>query len=310
MAAGSNSDLQEMPPMSAPASLFIGWLAAFGAVVVWSGWVVVSRLGIIQTLTIYDLMALRFFVAAVAIAPFLWRYWPHHLRWWQTMLISLGQGAPYLALAFGGLHFAPASHAGIMMNGTLPVFAALLGWLFLNDRPDRWRCVGMLAILIGCSLIGWDRESAGAEPDAWIGHLMFLAAALLVAANLIGTKAWQLTGLQMMVLIPTVNLLWFGPIYLAYLPKAIGEAPWTEILLQGAYQGLGPGLFGLLWFANAIRSIGASPTAAVMAMAPGMAALLAIPILGEWPSDFAWTGLILTTGGILLTAGWQLGQPR
>ena len=50
MAAGSNSDLQEMPPMSAPASLFIGWLAAFGAVVVWSGWVVVSRLGIIQTL--------------------------------------------------------------------------------------------------------------------------------------------------------------------------------------------------------------------------------------------------------------------
>lgn len=45
-------------------------------------------------------------------------------------------------------------------------------------------------------------------------------------------------------------------------------------------------------------------------MAPGMAALLAIPILGEWPSDFAWTGLILTTGGILLTAGWQLGQPR
>ena len=30
--------------MSAPASLFIGWLAAFGAVVVWSGWIVVSRL--------------------------------------------------------------------------------------------------------------------------------------------------------------------------------------------------------------------------------------------------------------------------
>ena len=140
--------------MSAPASLFIGWLAAFGAVAVWSGWIVVSRLGIIQTLTIYDIMALRFFVAAVAIAPFLWRYWPRHLRWWQTVLISLGQGVPYLALAFGGLHFAPASHAGTMMNGTLPIFAFLLGWLFLNDRPDRWRGVGMLAILIGCGLIG------------------------------------------------------------------------------------------------------------------------------------------------------------
>ena len=34
----------------------------------------------------------------------------------------------------------------------------------------------------------------------------------------------------------------------------------------------------------------------VFICAAGMAAHLAIPILGEWPSDFAWTGLILTTG--------------
>ena len=113
--------------MPDPVRPLIGWLAAFGVVVIWSGWVVVSRLGVVQTLTIYDMTALRFLVAAVAVAPFLWRHWPRHLRWWQLALISCGQGAPNLMFAFGGLQFAPASHAGIMMNGTLPVFAAILG---------------------------------------------------------------------------------------------------------------------------------------------------------------------------------------
>ncbi len=296
--------------MSEPARPPIGWLAAFGVVVIWSGWVVVSRLGVVQTLTIHDMVALRFAVASVAVAPFVWRHWPRQLRWWQVGLISCGQGAPYLLLAFGGLQFAPASHAGIMMNGTLPVFAAGLGWVWLKDRPDRWRVAGMVVILAGCGLIGWDRESGGVASDAWIGHLMFLGAALFVAANLIGTKAWQLTPMQAMVSIPTINLLWFGPLYLAVLPKAVHEASWSEIVLQGAYQGLGPSVLAVLFFTTAIRSIGTSPTAAMMAMVPGMAALLAIPVLGEWPSALAWAGLILATGGILLAAGWRPAKRR
>jgi drug/metabolite transporter (DMT)-like permease len=296
--------------MSEPARPLIGWLAAFGVVVIWSGWVVVSRLGVVQTLTIYDMVALRFTVASIAVAPFVWRYWPRKLRWWQVAVISCGQGAPYLLLAFGGLQLAPASHAGIMMNGTLPVFAAGIGWVWLKDRPDRWRIAGMAVILTGCGLIGWDRDSVGVAPDAWIGHLMFMASALFVAVNLIGTKAWQLTAVQAMVCIPTVNLLWFGPLYLAFLPKAINTAPWSEILLQGAYQGFGPSLLAVLFFTTAIRSIGPSPTAAMMAMVPGMAALIAIPVLGEWPSAIAWTGLIIATCGILLAAGWRPAKRR
>lgn len=282
-----------------------GWLAAFGVVIIWSGWVVVSRLGAVQTLTIYDLVALRFVVATVAVAPFVWRYWPRQLLWWQIALISCGQGVPYLLLAFGGFQFAPASHAGIMMNGTLPVLAALLGWVWLKDRPDRWKMIGMAVILVGCGLIGWDRDSVGVAPDAWIGHLLFVASALFIAVNMIATRAWQFTPMQAMVCIPTVNLAWFAPLYLAVLPKAVSAAPWPEIILQGAYQGLGPSVVAVLLFTTAVRSIGTSATAAMMAMVPGVAALLAIPVLGEWPSLAAWAGLLLATAGILLAAGWR-----
>lgn len=296
-----------MPDLSRPV---IGWLAALGVVFIWSGWVVVSRLGVVQTLTIYDMVALRFVVASIAVAPFVWRYWPRNLHWWQILLIACGQGTPYLLLAFGGFQFAPASHAGIMMNGTLPVFAAILGWIFLKDRPGAWKVAGIVVILVGCGLIGWDRDSVGVAPDAWIGHLMFVASALFIAINMIGTKAWQLKPMQAMVCIPTVNLACFGPIYLAFLPKAEHTAPWSEIILQGAYQGLGPSVVAVLLFTTAVQVIGTSATAAMMAMVPGMVALLAIPVLNEWPSLFAWSGLFITTAGILLAAGWQPVKQR
>jgi len=286
----------------------IGWLCAASVVAVWSGWVVVSRFGVTQTLTIYDMVILRVAVATLAVSPFIWRFWPRQLKWWQVALLSCGQGAPYLVLAFGGLQFAPTNHAGIIMNGTLPVFAAVLAWFWLKDRPDGWRAAGMAVILGGCAMIGWDRQSVGVGPDAWIGHLMFMGAALFVAINLVATKAWQLTAKQAVVCIPTVNLAWFGPVYLAFLPKAVDAAPWPEIILQAAYQGLGPSLLGVICFTVAIRKIGTAPTAAMMALVPGMAALIAIPVLGEWPSPIAWAGLALTTGGILLSAGWRPGR--
>ena len=295
-------------PVSSPVRPLYGWLAAFTVVLIWSGWVVVSRFGVVQTLTIYDMMALRFTVAAIAVSPFVWRYWPRRLRWWQIALVACGQGVPYLLLAFGGFQYAPASHAGIMMNGTLPIFAAVLGWVWLKDRPDNWRVAGMLVILAGCVLIGWDRGTVGVASDVWIGHVMFLAATLFVAFFMIATKAWHLTPVQTMVCIPTLNLMWFAPFYLAFLPKAVTTAPWSEILLQGLYQGLGPSVVAVMCFTTAVRSIGTSSTAAMMAMVPGMAALLAIPLLGEWPSAFAWTGLVLATGGILLAAGWRPGR--
>lgn len=285
-----------------------GWLCAFGVVLIWSGWLAVSRLGVIQSLTIYDMMMLRFSVAVVATAPFIWKFWPRQLRLWQLILLSFGQGMPYLGLSFGGMQYAPTSHAGTLMNGTLPFFAAVVGWLWLKDRPDGWRILGMIVLLGGCALIGWDRQTAGVSDDAWIGHLMFLAAAMLVAVNMVGTKLWGLTPMQAMVCIPLTNLVWYGPIYLFALPKAITTAPLPEVLLQGAYQGLGPSIAAVLMFTTAIRTIGPSATAAMMALVPGMAALLAIPILSEWPSELAWGGLIITTAGILLAAGVRPGK--
>lgn len=287
-----------------------GWSAAFGVLFVWSGWVVVSRLGVINNLTVYDMAALRFAVASLAVAPLAWRFWPRDLAWWKILALGCGPGVPYVLFAFSGMQFAPASHAGILMNGTLPIFAAVLAWIWLGERASAWQAAGMAVILSGCVLIGWDRETAGAGPTAWIGHLLFLGASATLGAYMVATRAWGITAMQALVAVPIANIAWYGPIYLLFLPKAIDRAGWDEIVLQGLYQGLGPSLLGVVLFTVALRSIGSTRSAAVMAGVPGVAALLAIPVLSEWPSAQAWGGLALATAGILLTAGWRPGLGR
>ena len=276
-----------------------------GVVLVWSGWVVISRLGVFQVLNSYDIMALRFAVASVAVAPFVWRFWPRHLKWWQLAVIASGQGAPYLLAAFGGFQFAPAAHAGIFMNGLLPVIAALIGFVWLNYKPGPWRLSGIVIIVAGCIITNWDDASAGVTEEAWKGHLLFVAAAMMVATYMVATKVWERRPRQAMVCIPVINLFCFMPFYLGLLPKMIGEAPWHEIVLQGLYQGLGPSVLAVLMFTTAVRTIGPSSTAAMMAMVPGMSALLAIPVLGEWPSVIAVAGLVIVSAGIALAAGFR-----
>lgn len=287
-----------------------GWSAAFGVLFVWSGWVVVSRLGVINTLTVHDMAALRFAVASLAVAPLVWRFWPRQLAWWKIGLLGCGPGVPYVLFAFTGMQYAPASHAGILINGTLPIFVAVVAWAWLRERATSWQAAGMAVILGGCLMIGWDRATAGAGETAWIGHLLFLGSAATLGAYMVATRAWGITAMQALVAVPIANLVWFGPLYLFFLPKAIDRAGWDEILLQGLYQGLGPSLLGVVLFTAALRAIGSMRTAAVMAGVPAVAALLAIPVLGEWPSPQAWLGLALTTGGILLTAGWRPGFGR
>ncbi len=288
-----------------PAAL--GWFGAVMVLMLWSGWIVVSRLGVSQSLNAYDIGALRVLAASVVVAPFALRYWPRHLSWWKLLLLTCGTGIPYVLFAVLGMTYAPASHAGVLMNGALPVLASMFAWWWLRETPLPLRAMGMAIILCGTLAIGWDRSSAGVGPDAWIGHLCFLISAALLAAYMTAGRLWGLTPMQAFVSVPLVNIVWFGPLYLFVLPKGIDRAAPFDVWLQALYQGLGPGSLGVLCFMLAVRFIGPTATAAVLAGVPGVAALIAIPTIGEWPSQMAWAGLALVTAGIFLTSGWTPG---
>jgi drug/metabolite transporter (DMT)-like permease len=101
----------------------------------------------------------------------------------------------------------------------------------------------------------------------------------------------------------TVSAVVYLPIWLFWLDSNLSVAPGSEILLQGAYQGLVPSVVGISCLNIAVRRIGPRATSVFISAVPVVAALTAIPILNELPGLPAWIGMIAVTLGILLALG-------
>jgi drug/metabolite transporter (DMT)-like permease len=68
-------------------------------------------------------------------------------------------------------------------------------------------------------------------------------------------------------------------------------------------QGVFSGILGLVLYGIAVARLGASKAAAFAALAPGMAALIAIPVLGEIPDMASIAGIVATSIGVALASG-------
>ncbi|MEM7197873.1 MAG: EamA family transporter, partial [Pseudomonadota bacterium] len=92
------------------------------------------------------------------------------------------------------------------------------------------------------------------------------------------------------------------PLWIFFLPTNIWDAAMHDLVIQGLYQALGPSIIAVVCFNIAITRLDGTVTAAFVAFVPAMAALLAIPILGEWPTIIAWFGIASVTIGMILSA--------
>ena len=286
----------------------LGLASGIGVLLVFSGMFVVSRLGALSTLTIYDMAGLRFGVAGLAMLPLLWRFRPRNLTWRRSLALAAFSGAPYALCVFGGLTFAPVAHAGVIVNGAMPVFTALIGWYVFGEAVAGWRAAGVALIVAGVLLIGGDTLTLGV-PDQWRGHALFLAAALSNAIFLASVRGWRIGAVEMLVAVMGWNALLYLPLWLLFLPSALAAAPWSEIVLQGVYQGLVVATVSAMLLTFAARTIGATRQAAILSGAPALALLMAIPVLGEIPTAFAIAGAAVVTAGILLVLGPRLLRP-
>lgn len=77
----------------------------------------------------------------------------------------------------------------------------------------------------------------------------------------------------------------------------------TELVFQGFYQGVVAATLSLALFGRSIMLLGASKAAAFVALAPVMAALMAIPALGELPASIDWLAIGMISAGVYLASG-------
>lgn len=292
--------------MNAPVqSTRTGYLYAGITILIWAGFIVVSRLGGKSTLTPFDIAALRTGTAALVLSP----WWlprllnpaKRQLTWQQALTFAMLAGVIYPVLAYSGFFFAPASHGAVLVSGLLPFFTTVLVWVILRERPNSLLALALVGVGIAVLL----RESLStAAPQnsgpSWIGDLLFIGASLMWGLFTVMLKRWQVRGFDVTLGVVAMSSLIYLPIYALFLPKHITTAPWHDIALQAIFQGLIVVCVAMVTYAKAAEHLGAVRLAMLMALVPAVGTLLSVLILGEPLTTPVALGVALVSAGALL----------
>jgi drug/metabolite transporter (DMT)-like permease len=276
------------------------------AVSIWAGNIVVAGLGLRSSLTPWDITAIRFGVAGLVLMPYLIQRGLalDRLGWIGVAALVLG-GAPTVLLANAGLLFAPAAHAGALFPGVMPLMVVALAVPILNEPFALPKQIGLAVIAAGVVGIVWGSDGTLGTAQN-IGHLLFLASALAFACYTVALRRARLDGLHAAAISAVGSMLLYVPVYAALAGSSLFHASAAAIGLQAVVQGLLTAVVSYLVYGLAINILGASSGAAFAASCPAMTALLAIPILGEWPSAVDWVAITLISIGVYIVSGGPL----
>lgn len=110
--------------------------------------------------------AVRVGVAAAFLLPLLWLrgLGPQLRKHWKPIFVIgvFNSGIPFACFAFAVLSITTGLSA--ILNATVPLFGALIAWLWLKDRPANLRVLGLVIGFAGVALLAWDKASF--KPDA------------------------------------------------------------------------------------------------------------------------------------------------
>lgn len=224
---------------------------------------------------------------------------PRGQVWLLLVYATLNFGA-FTVFTTISLVWLRASEA-VVITYTLPIWAALLAWPMLGERPTGSRVAGMVLALGGVALlVGADQMRAGWAVLPGIGS-GFLAAVLFALGTVIAKRrplamplvagvAWQIGLGSIPVLIlaaferpdwgAVTPLAWAGFVYVAILPMTV------------AY---------LTWF-RALRLLPASIAATSVLVSPLVGVLASAALLGDPLGPRQLIALALTLTGVGLAA--------
>ena len=254
------------------------------------------------TLSIFDLIAIRFGVSGLVVLPFILYFKPWKtLTLFRAIVYSFLLGPIYMIFVFSGFIYAPASHSAVFFNGFLPFLTLLITSLWLKKRISRLQIISVFLILLGAFLILLDGASLKIE-NSWLGDLLFLIAGLLFSIYIVVSREWKITISELIFCTAFLNFLIYLPIWIIFIPKNFGSISNTDLFTQIIFQGIVPNLIGLLLVTIAVKKIGSAPTSAFLAGVPATASILSVFILGEYLGIKGWIGIVSITPGILILA--------
>jgi drug/metabolite transporter (DMT)-like permease len=134
---------------------------------------------------------LRVLLASLFLLPLLiWRGQFDALKKNYKAILFVGMlnsGIPFALFAFAVLHITTGLTS--ILNATVPLWGALIAWLWLKDKPVSSRLLGLAIGFAGVAALSWDKASFKPGTSATAG-LWFYSAGFAVVACLLATLCY------------------------------------------------------------------------------------------------------------------------
>ncbi|AVA20862.1 DMT family transporter [Rhizobium sp. LEGMi198b] len=280
----------------------IGYAGAIVTVLIWANWILATRHTAETQMGTIDLGLIRYGIPALVLSPVWLRtgLLPKGVSLKLLALMVCGAGALFFQLTTFAIHSTPAASAGILLGGSMPLAAALIGVLLFRERPDITRWLGLGGIVAGVVIL-LARSLSGVEMS-WISFTLLPLGALLWAGYTHAFRRSGLNAIQASAIIAIWSFLIHVGLALIF-GSSLASIPLPEIGLQVVSQGLLSGLAATLAYGLAVQALGGTQAAAFTAITPVLATFGGGLLLGE-PIGAAEIAAAVVTGmGVALSTG-------
>ncbi len=299
-----------------------GLFFAVITIIIWVSFIIIARASSHGTLTGLDIAALRILGASSVLIPIgfwinksnfespdangpssFWGLSPLNLR--LTMQMGLAGGLLYAVFSYSGFFFAPAAHASVLLPGSLPLWTTLIAWVVISQPINTHRMLGLFLILVGDLLVGGSSLfNTFYSPGMWRGDLLFILASISWSFYTVLVRQHNVKAVHATTAITVFAFFTYIPAYIflcvfGLVKSNLQEAPLSTLAFQFLFQGILSVVISGITFNQMIRYFGPVRSTMITAIVPGLSAIGANIILGEYMSLNVAVGLGLVTLGIL-----------
>ena len=288
-----------------------GWLADFiFLAAVWGSSFLFMRVGAVEFGPL-PTAAVRVTIAALFLLPLVWLrgLLPELRKHWKKVFLvgMLNSGIPFACFAFALLSITTGLSS--ILNATVPMFGALVAWLWLKDKLNRSRILGLAIGFAGVAMLAWGATGPGvafkATADSASAGWAVLACLLACICYGISasytkrylgdlpplvTAAGSQVGASLGLALPA---LWFWP---ARMP---GVQAWLALLVVGV---LCTGVAYIVFF-RLIQNAGPPRALSVTFVVPVFAVLYGVLLLGETVTPWMLLCAVVIVCGTSLSTG-------
>ncbi len=286
------------------------WLVLAATLLLWSGNWIVAR-AVRDDISPGFATAGRLVVVLLILLPFTFRNLLRKARTTsprgRNVLLAIGifGGGLHLACQWLGLHYTTATSATLYLS-TAPIFILLLSRPLLGERiaPRQW--AGVAVSFCGVALIGTQGRILSGEALVTfnVGDALALLSMAFWGAYTVLLRMRRddldtaeflaaLCGMGLVTLLPWVAFDWL-------------RGAQTTLSLNGVvavvYSAIGSLLLAGAGWTYVVKRLGAARAGITMHLMPGIAALLSMIFLGEYPGWYHGAGILLILSGVALSS--------